>query len=38
MLLHQAVRGFELWFGLRPSVTDELYDIVARDIDAGYVR
>jgi shikimate dehydrogenase len=38
MLLHQAVRGFELWFGLRPSVTDELYDIVAHDIDAGYVR
>jgi shikimate dehydrogenase len=38
MLLHQAVRGFELWFGLRPIVTDELYDIVARDIDAGYVR
>ena len=21
MLLHQAVRGFELWFGIRPEVT-----------------
>ena len=24
MLLHQAVPGFEKWFGLRPEVTDEL--------------
>ena len=24
MLLHQAVRGFELWFGQRPEVTSEL--------------
>ncbi len=24
MLLHQAVRGFELWFGQRPEVTPEL--------------
>jgi shikimate dehydrogenase len=38
MLLHQAVRGFELWFGTRPVVTEELYDIVARDIDPGYTR
>lgn len=38
MLLHQAVRGFELWFGTRPEVTDELYDLVARDIDPGYRR
>jgi shikimate dehydrogenase len=36
MLLHQAVRGFELWFGVRPTVTDELYAIVARDIDPDY--
>ena len=36
MLLHQAVRGFELWFGQRPAVTQELYDIVARNIDPGY--
>lgn len=36
MLLHQAVFGFEKWFGLRPEVNRELYDIVARDIDPGY--
>jgi shikimate dehydrogenase len=36
MLLHQAVRGFELWFGHRPTVTAELYDLVARDIDPDY--
>src|SRR5262249_60016035 len=23
MLLHQAVRGFQLWFGIRPVVTPE---------------
>jgi shikimate dehydrogenase len=38
MLLHQAVRGFELWFGTRPEVTPELYDLVARDIDPDYRR
>ena len=32
MLLHQAVRGFELWFGLRPEVTREQYDLLASDI------
>jgi shikimate dehydrogenase len=32
MLLHQAVRGFELWFGVRPEVTQELYDLVADDV------
>lgn len=36
MLLHQAVRGFELWFGVRPAVTIELHDLIARDIDPGY--
>lgn len=36
MLLHQAVRGFELWFGIRPVVTAELHDLVARDIDPAY--
>lgn len=35
MLLHQAVRGFELWFGTKPEVTRELRDIVAADIEAG---
>jgi len=24
MLLHQAVPGFERWFGVRPEVTPEL--------------
>ncbi|MGE0005539.1 MAG: shikimate dehydrogenase [Parvibaculaceae bacterium] len=38
MLLHQAVRGFELWFGRRPEVTSELHDLVARDIDPGFGR
>ncbi len=28
MLLHQAVRGFELWFGQRPQVTAELRALV----------
>jgi shikimate dehydrogenase len=32
MLLHQAVRGFQLWFGVRPVVTRELYDLLAADI------
>jgi shikimate dehydrogenase len=32
MLLHQAVRGFELWFGVKPEVTAELYDLIAADV------
>jgi shikimate dehydrogenase len=32
MLLHQAVRGFELWFGARPQVTSELRAIVEADL------
>ena len=32
MLLHQAVRGFELWFGQRPHVTAELRDLVEADL------
>lgn len=36
MLLHQAVRGFSLWFGITPRVTEELHDLVARDIDPGF--
>tara|TARA_B100000214_G_C23956592_1_gene623163 strand:+ start:472 stop:1311 length:840 start_codon:yes stop_codon:yes gene_type:complete len=32
MLLHQAVYGFELWFGVRPEVTQEQYDLMASDI------
>lgn len=32
MLLHQAVPGFERWFGVRPEVTDELRDLVIADL------
>jgi shikimate dehydrogenase len=32
MLLHQAVRGFELWFGKRPQVTPELRALVEADL------
>jgi shikimate dehydrogenase len=33
MLLHQAVPGFEKWFGTRPTVTDDLYRLVRADIE-----
>ena len=33
MLLHQAVRGFELWFGVRPQVTPELRRLVEDDLN-----
>lgn len=33
MLLHQAVPGFERWFGVRPEVTEELRTLVVRDIE-----
>ncbi len=32
MLLYQAVRGFELWFDIKPEVSAELYDLVAADL------
>jgi shikimate dehydrogenase len=32
MLLHQAVRGFQLWFGVRPQVTPELRALVEKDL------
>jgi len=35
MLLHQAVPGFEKWFGIRPEVTDEPYRLIAADIEAS---
>jgi shikimate dehydrogenase len=35
MLLYQAVRGFELWFGQRPEVTSELRDLVEADLTKG---
>jgi len=35
MLLHQAVRGFELWFGVRPQVTPELRAMIESDLGKG---
>jgi shikimate dehydrogenase len=35
MLLHQAVRGFELWFGQRPAVTPELRALVEADLTSA---
>ena len=32
MLLYQAGTGFNLWFGIRPEVTPELRELLARDI------
>jgi shikimate dehydrogenase len=34
MLLHQAVEGFSLWFGVRPEVTAELRRLVEADLAA----
>jgi len=34
MLLHQAVLGFERWFGIRPEVTPELRALVEADLGA----
>jgi shikimate dehydrogenase len=35
MLLHQAVRGFALWFGRKPTVTAELRALVKADLGAS---
>lgn len=35
MLLHQAVRGFSLWFGVTPKVTPELRALVEADLARG---
>lgn len=35
MLLHQAVRGFELWFRQRPQVTPELRALVEADLTSA---
>jgi len=32
MLLYQAVRGFELWFGVKPVVTQELRQIIVDEL------
>jgi shikimate dehydrogenase len=34
MLLHQAVPGFEKWFGVRPEVTPELRALVVADLES----
>lgn len=34
MLLHQAVPGFEKWFGMRPQVTPELRQLLIADMEA----
>ena len=36
MLLYQAVRGFELWFGVRPEVTPQLRALVEADLLAPH--
>jgi len=38
MLLHQAVRGFSLWFGVRPEVTPDLRALVEADIDREFPK
>lgn len=35
MLLYQAVRGFELWFGVRPEVTAEQRAMLVADIEGA---
>jgi len=35
MLLHQAVPGFEKWFGVRPEVTGELRSRIVADLEAS---
>ena len=35
MLLHQAVPGFERWFGRRPEVTTTLRDLIIADLERG---
>jgi len=35
MLLHQAVPGFERWFGVRPGVTPELRALIVADIEGA---
>ena len=34
MLLHQAVPGFERWFGVRPEVTPSLRALIVADIES----
>ena len=38
MLLHQAVRGFALWFGKTPEVTAELRALVEVDLGSSDIK
>jgi shikimate dehydrogenase len=38
MLLHQAVRGFALWFGTKPDVTAQLRALVEADLDVPDIK
>ena len=38
MLMHQAVRGFSLWFGKKPEVTAELRALLEADLGASTAR
>jgi shikimate dehydrogenase len=33
MLLHQAVPGFQKWFGVRPEVTNDLRELLVADLE-----
>lgn len=35
MLLHQAAKAFEIWFGILPEVDDELRELVIADLKAS---
>lgn len=35
MLLHQAVPGFEKWFGVRPKVSEDLRQLIVADIEGS---
>jgi shikimate dehydrogenase len=34
MLLHQAIPGFERWFGQRPIISKALRELVVQDLGA----
>lgn len=36
MLLHQAVPGFERWFGVKPEVTADLREVVLADLEKDH--
>jgi shikimate dehydrogenase len=38
MLLHQAVRGFALWFGRTPEVTPELRALLEADLGSATAK